>query len=123
VQAGSSHAHVICLEAPWSHSAIRLHVTKGYDNSAMTTPARQPWGLTLARGRRCVLAQGATGVVHGRRMSYFCQHSTTVLLGEPNRSKRVWTIGTARPTHGGHFRLSGRKAIRTAYFGRPTLIG
>jgi hypothetical protein len=123
VQAGSSRSHVLCLTAPWSHAAIRLHVTKGYDNSVMTTTAREPWGIRLANGTRCAFVQGASSVVHGRRLSYFCQHSKTVLLGNPNRSRPVWRIHTARSTKHGDFVRTGRKRIAKAFFGRPSLIG
>jgi hypothetical protein len=123
VRAGSSRSHVLCLTAPWSHAAIRLHVTKGYDNSVMTTTAREPWGIRLANGTRCAFVQGASSVVHGRRLSYFCQHSKTVLLGNPNRSRPVWRIHTARSTKHGHFVRTGRKRIAKAFFGRPSLIG
>jgi hypothetical protein len=122
VQAGSSHSHVLCLTAPWSHAAIRLHVTK-YDNSTMVSPSREPWGIRLANGTRCALVQGASSVVHGRRLSYFCQNSKTVLLGNPNRSKPVWRIHTGRSNKHGHVKATGRKAIETAYFGRATLTG
>jgi hypothetical protein len=122
VQAGSSDNHVICLTAPWSHAAIRLHVTK-YDNSAMVSPSREPWGIRLANGTRCAFVQGASSTVHGRRLSYFCQNSKTVLLGNPSRAKPVWLIHTGRTGPHGHVKQTGRKAIATAYFGRPSLTG
>jgi hypothetical protein len=122
VQAGSSHSHVLCLPAPWSHAAIRLHVSK-YDNSTMVGPSRQPWGIRLANGTRCAFVQGASSVVHGRRLSYFCQNSMTVLLGSPNRAKPVWRIHTGRSSKHGRVKATGRKAIGTAYFGRATVIG
>jgi hypothetical protein len=123
VQAGSAHSHVICLGLPWSHNVSRLHVTKGYDNSAMTTPAREPWGVRLTNGTRCGRVQGASGSVHGRFITYFCQSSKTVLTGEPNRSQQLWRIHTARSTPHGHFKRTGRKAISKAFFGRPSLVG
>jgi hypothetical protein len=123
VQAGSARSHVICLGVPWSHNVARVHVTKGYDNSAMTTPASEPWGIRLANGTRCALIQGASGEFKGRRISYFCSHSKTVLTGNPNRSRPVWRIHTARSTKHGHFVRTGRKRIAKAFFGRPSLIG
>jgi hypothetical protein len=122
VQAGSSHSHVLCLTAPWSHAAIRLHVRK-YDNSAMVSPNREPWGIKLPSGKRCAFVQGASTVVHGRRVSYFCQNSKTVLLGNPGRARPLWRIHTGRANSHGHVRPTGRKPIKTAYFGRPTLTG
>jgi hypothetical protein len=123
VQAGSSHSHVVCLELPWSHDVIRLHVTKGYDNSAMTTPGREPWGMRLTTGTRCVGVQGATSLVHGHAITSACPHSKTVLLGEPSRAKPLWSIRTARAGAHGHFTRTGRKNVAAAYFGRPSLIG
>jgi hypothetical protein len=122
VQAGASHSHVLCLTAPWSHAAIRLHVTK-YDNSSMVSPNTEPWGIRLANGTRCAFVQGASTVVHGRRLSYFCQNSKTVLLGNPSRATPAWRIHTGRSTKHGHVKPTGRKAIKTAYFGRATLTG
>jgi eukaryotic-like serine/threonine-protein kinase len=121
-QAGATHRHAICLTAPWSHAAIQLHV-RSYDNSAMVSPSRQPWGIRLANGARCAFVQGASQVVHGRRLSYFCQNSTTVLLGNPSRATAVWRIHTGRANAHGHVTPTGRKAIATAYFGRPSLQG
>jgi hypothetical protein len=123
VQAGSGHSHVICLGLPWVHHVSRLHVTKGYDNSVQPSPAHRPWGLRLTSGTRCAGVQGATGTVHGRPITFFCPHSTLMLLGEPDRSQPRWTIRTARSTHDGLDKPSGRKAIATAYFGRPSLQG
>jgi hypothetical protein len=122
VQAGAAHHHVICLTAPWSHAAIQLHV-RSYDNSAMVTASREPWGIRLANGSRCAFVQGASQVVHGRRLSYFCQNSTTVLLGNPSRATAVWRIHTGRSNTHGHVKPTGRKAIAAAYFGRPSLQG
>jgi hypothetical protein len=122
VQAGSSHSHVLCLTAPWSHAAIRLHVTK-YDNSSMASQSSEPWGIRLVSGIRCAFVQGASEVIHGRRLSYFCQNSKTVLLGNPSRAKPVWRIHTGRSTTNGHVKATGRKTIKTAFFGRATLLG
>jgi hypothetical protein len=123
VPAGADHNHVICLGLPWSHHVSRVHVTRGYDNSVPATPAHQPWGVRLSGGTRCARVQGATGTVHGRPVTYFCPHSKLMLVGEPDRSHSRWTIRTARATHDGLDRPSGRRAIATVYFGRPSLQG
>jgi hypothetical protein len=123
VQAGKNRSHVICLLLPWSHQVSRLHVTKGYDNQGPASPAHRPWGLRLTNGTRCAGVQGASGTVHGRPITFFCLHSRLMLLGEANRSRPLWRIHTARSTHHGLDKPSGRRAIATAYFGLPSLKG
>ena len=66
-------------------------------------------------GRRCLFAQGATGVVRGRRLNYDCGGGWW-LLGEPNRQRRVWTILTAKQVgRGFSFEVRGRKPLTTAW--------
>src|SRR5262245_55690728 len=75
---------VACLLRPWSTRVTVLRLTS-------TLPRTQPgrggrlWGLRVAGGvgRRCLFAQGATGVVRGHRLSYDCGGGWW-LLGEPN---------------------------------------
>jgi hypothetical protein len=62
-----------------------------------------------------VYAQGASGVVHGHRISYFCR-KRWVLLGDPDRG-RVWDIRTARRVSG-DYEMRGRQPLRVAWVPR-----
>src|SRR5581483_4001136 len=74
---GAHKAYVYCLPAAWSHEVVRLHVTKGYDNTGFPwRSAKYPWGMRVADGERCSLEQGATGEVHGKGISYGCDSKT-----------------------------------------------
>jgi len=87
--------YVICAETPWTHKVIRLHVSKGFDESYRAKPSSYPWAMTLANGLRCVGLQGATGDVDGYGISYGCSDHQTVLLEEPKKTTEPWTIRTA----------------------------
>ncbi len=84
---------VACLPDAWSHKVTRLHVTQGYDNDGFgsLTQASDPWGVRKVNGTRCSLLQGATGAVHGKRISYGCTR-TTYLVGNVHKKSALWTI-------------------------------
>jgi hypothetical protein len=58
---------------------------KGSDPSAI------PWGITTAGGKRCTAATGATSLVAGKPIRYYCQ-GAGALAGLPDRRAPVWTI-------------------------------
>lgn len=116
-------AFVVCLPDAWSHQAIRLHVTKGYQNGGFGSGGvSYPWGVRQASGTRCSWLQGASGEVKGKRISYGCT-STTVLIGHVNKKPARWTIKRARATGGGHYTVTGTVQLRKAWFGKPSLKG
>ena len=93
---GRSQPTVICLGLPWTHHVTRLRLTDRLPN---TSTGRAPiWGLTLPRDVNCVFIQGASEVVNGHRVSYYCR-KRWALLDEPDRG-RVWHIRTARGRQG-----------------------
>jgi hypothetical protein len=94
----------------------RLRVHGGFD-APLNGPATVPWGLRLRNGEHCLLLQGASAVVHGKRVNYACSPSS-VLIGRPDRSHPAWRIRRAR-AQGDRFVAGGRATITTAYYGRP----
>jgi hypothetical protein len=121
VATGRSQA--ICLPAPWSFTAVRLEVTKGFDNAGRSNrTATTPWGVQLINGEQCVLLSGATGAVGGRRINYGCQHVKYVLIGNVDKHQKVWRIRKAKRSHG-NFKAAGWVKLSKAWFGKPSLKG
>jgi hypothetical protein len=114
---------VDCLPNAWSHKVARLHVTKGYDNTGFDSePASYPWGVQRLNGVRCIWLQGASGTVHGKRISYGCTKKT-YLIGNVDKKPALWRIKLVRSTSGGHFKVVGWVKLEKAWFGRPTRKG
>jgi hypothetical protein len=108
---------VLCPLEPWRNRGIKLHLTRALPtslgNHGPVSVSNQPWALELYDGRKCVLAGGASSVVEGHRLNYFCAHdSSSGLWGFPDRGTQPWTVYTASytATH-----LSERAAIRDAW--------
>lgn len=106
---------VVCLRSPYDKGALRIFLTESPD----TRPSRgrlAPWAMTLTSGRRCVFIGGATDVIGGKRLNYFCTNRAA-LLGTPRKnSRRRWRIGAARPTRQGYVRGKTVR-VRVAYYG------
>jgi hypothetical protein len=88
---------VVCPEAPWLAKGVEIRLTKPLVRAHANhdAPARnlQPWALELSSGLRCLFAGGATNVVEGQRLNYFCgAGSQEGLWGYPDRSATPWTI-------------------------------
>jgi hypothetical protein len=88
---------VVCPEAPWLPKGVEIRLTKPliHANGNHSVPARslQPWALELSSGLRCLFADGATNVVEGQRLNYFCgAGSQEGLWGYPERTATPWTI-------------------------------
>jgi hypothetical protein len=102
---------VLCVESPWSRSAVRLRVDT-LDSSYGRRPGGPPWALELMSGERCVFAEGATNVVRGRRLNYTCSRSH-YLWGSPDTSHALWRIRASRNYRGTNMRkLATRMAWR-----------
>jgi hypothetical protein len=112
-----SSDYVICPESPWSDTGIKVRLTSPlplrYGGDASPTTRLHPWALELANGRHCAFSTGATNVVEGERLNYFCGRGTEEgLWGFPDRSSEPWTILIA------HFEateLTERVDIRRAW--------
>jgi hypothetical protein len=91
---------VVCPGAPWLNTAVKIRLSKPlahkFANHAIPSPDLQPWALELYDGRRCVFASGASNLVEGQRLNYFCgANSQEGLWGLPSRASQPWTILTA----------------------------
>ena len=108
---------VVCPSGPWSHSALRLQLTRAlprrFANRARPSLKAQPWAIELTDGRRALFASGASEVVEGERLNYFFgAGGKEGLWGYPDRGAEPWTILVA-PF--GAQRLSARASIRRAW--------
>ncbi len=107
---------VLCPLAPWFDrgTELRLHkpLVAAQGNHARPSTGLTPWALQLADGRRCIYAEGATSVVAGERLNYFCGTFTEGLWGAPDRTSEPWTIliGSSKATS-----LEERVAIARAW--------
>jgi hypothetical protein len=107
----------ICLVRPWAHTVSRLRVRGGFDQP-IGGGSSVPWGVRLRSGERCLLLQGASSVVKGKRVNYSCSR-TRFLLGRPDRRHSAWRIQRAR-LKASRFVAGGHAVVRTAYFGRAS---
>jgi hypothetical protein len=93
------HEAVVCpTEGPWSGKGIEILLTeplpRNHENTGRWPSGEptQPWALELTDGSHCGLAGGATSVVDGMRLNYFCAPDKLSLYGDPDRSSPLWTI-------------------------------
>ena len=108
---------VVVCPTPWNDQGTEIHLTKPLParTGADVIPSLSlaPWAIQTASGANCTFASGATSVIHGKRLNYFCGASAKYgLWGFPNRSGQPWTILSAPFTAKV---LSGRVAIRHAW--------
>jgi hypothetical protein len=88
---------VLCPQGPWLNRATRIHLTKPlsrkYANRGQPSLRSEPWAIELLDGRRCLLSSGASTVIEGERLNYFCASASTEgLWGLPDRHTQPWTI-------------------------------
>jgi hypothetical protein len=90
---GSPRADTVaCIDGPFSHSVVLMTLAKALGTSSGTPGfTGKPWALKLSNGSKCSFASGATGVIAGMRLNYYCDNKSWV-LGEPDRSSPVWTV-------------------------------
>lgn len=91
---------VLCsASGPWSSSLLKMKLTKKlprmYANRRRPSTRGFPWALRTTSGWRCELVTGATTVVHGVRLSYFCKGTNLGLWRSPARRFRTWRIYAA----------------------------
>jgi len=88
---------VVCPEAPWLQTGVKIRLRKpllrASGNHHAPALSLQPWALELSSGLRCLFADGASNVVEGQRLNYFCgTGSQEGLWGYPDRAATTWTI-------------------------------
>lgn len=109
----SRHA-VLCLPAPWSHRLARVDVV-----GKLPPPVdfgNRWWALRVGDDLavRCMAATGAAGVVHGKPVTYVCEHGWVLLGNGPNRSAPAWSMTAARRV-GDHYRVRGSVPLTNAW--------
>ncbi len=111
---------VLCLPYPWSRSEVRLRVrgTLGAIPGQGGPGLGEPWGLALAGGQRCLLAQGAHTEFAGRVIDYFCSAKLWLLRGL-TESGPVWRASSVIASAHGKLSRGPAEEIRIAWFGRP----
>lgn len=118
----TDHNYVVCLVKPWEHRIVRLHVTRGYDDSTGFQTVHRPWGLRLG-ALRCLVILGPTDTTRGRTVRYACNHKT-VLAGPIHRGATWHAHAYRKIHHGGHhltYRSRGIKPVTTAWFGMRSM--
>ncbi len=89
---------VVCPDRQLN-GGIMIRLTRGFPrpaNRSQPSLATIPWNIELANGQHCLLSSGASTVIHGVRLNYFCDPGTRYgLWGFPNRRAEPWTILSA----------------------------
>jgi hypothetical protein len=90
---------IVVCPIPWQGSGTEIHLTKPLPKSSShTIPSLslQPWAVETVSGTFCLLSSGASSVVHGQRLNYFCgKNAKQGLWGFPSRKTQPWTIRIA----------------------------
>jgi hypothetical protein len=99
------------------NGGISIQLTKAlprqYADVGAPSLRDQPWNIELTSGRHCAFASGASNVIQGVRLNYFCGSTVHFgLWGFPNRRTQPWTILTAAFSANS---LHQRRAIRHAW--------
>jgi hypothetical protein len=94
----SSHAHgiVVCPNLQ-VNGGIEIRLTRRlpqrFANHPTPSLSDQPWNIELISGKHCAFSSGATTLVHGERLNYFCGvGNNNGLWGYANRRSEPWTI-------------------------------
>jgi hypothetical protein len=107
--------YAYCMGDPWSHEVFRIANARGLDST--TAGASQPWGLTLRNGMRCRFIGTGTSLFKGKRISYGCTRSLS-LLASPRKTGSAWSIQAVR-YDGTRYVDVGRVFIAKAWYGLP----
>jgi hypothetical protein len=111
---------VVCLPYPWSRSEVilRLRASLGAVPGQGGPGLGEPWGVELAGGQRCLLAQGAHTEFAGRVIDYYCSARLWLLRGLSERGP-VWHASSVLASKSGNQSRGPTEEIRIAWFGRP----
>lgn len=88
---------VLCPDAPWLKTGVKIRLTTtlpyAHGNRSAPSLRAEPWAIELYGGRHCLFSSGASNVVQGKRLNYFCGASSQEgLWGFPYRGSEPWTI-------------------------------
>jgi hypothetical protein len=84
-----------CPTTPWDTEIYLVKLApKATEGVNWDRPSRVilPWGLELENGQRCLFLPGATSVLAGGRLNYQCGKDDTFIVGEPDKSDKVWQV-------------------------------
>jgi hypothetical protein len=103
-QTGSAN-YVLCPQYTPDAKALRIKLTKQLQLGVETgDPTRgPPWAVRTTNGMWCTILTGATGLLAGMPIRYGCTGGG-VLLGNPRRSTKIWTIFYASSYKASQFR-------------------
>lgn len=113
---------VLCLPYPWSRSEVILEVRGrlGTIPSQDGAGLAEPWGVELASGQRCLLAQGAHTEFAGHVIDYYCSAKLWLLRGLSENGP-VWRASSVIVAKSGHQSRGPAEQIRIAWFGRADI--
>jgi hypothetical protein len=93
---------IVVCPVPWTDSGTEINLSRPLPSPSSHTPpslSLEPWAVETADGDYCTLSSGASRVIHGQRLNYFCAGEPKQgLWGFPSRKTQPWTILTAPPT-------------------------
>jgi hypothetical protein len=116
----SNPKYVVCLTKPWlPRKADRLHVTRGYGDSAGFLKVRKPWGVRLGLRTLCLRILGPVHTINGRSRTYDCNHRT-FLAGPIRHHTATWRAHAYRRNHHGRYTSIGVLPVAVAWFGKPS---
>lgn len=93
----------VCLGDPWDQQVVLVEPVRIDEQSVSEKqaepvgPTATPWALELSNGQQCTYRSGATGVVAGMRVNYFCGDESTAAIGELNKERQPWRILFSSP--------------------------
>lgn len=112
---------VLCLAEPWLRTVAQLQLNAALPAIPHANGGSvEPWGLQLADGNRCLLAQGAHNAFDGTVLDYYCTSRLALLRGL-NRTRTTWTARSVVDTHGKLSRGPTEK-IEIAWYGSPVRL-
>lgn len=110
---------VLCVADPWLHTAAELQVNSplGAIPAVGGGGPGEPWGVQLAGGQRCALAQGAHSTFDGKVVDYYCMPGLSLLRGL-DRGSATWTARSVIDKSGKLSR-GPTEQIAIAWYGSP----
>lgn len=106
--------YVLCPRYAPDAKVVRINLaTQLGPGSASGDPTRfAPWAVQTTSGKWCTLFTGASSLLAGMRISYGCDDDG-VLLGDPRRKTKIWTIFYASSYKASQYRPV---ALRSAWW-------